>query len=156
MKKLPKEKKVRIINKNLIEMNFHILSNNKIQLNFLFLFFLLAGSLKKDKDYKSKLEHLTQIKDRLVSLEGSFRNFDKPKKIQLIKRINNELFCLVEWLPRSNGVTPFWSLINSKEFKKNEPVMLINFYEKKISWNQSEIGFQRTLDVNKLLERNNN
>lgn len=111
--------------------------------------------MKKDKDYKSKLEHLTQIKDRLYSLEGCFQNFDKPKKIQLIKRLNNELFCLVEWLPRSNGVTPFWSLINSKEFRKNEPVMLINFYEKKISWSQTEVGLERTQEVNNLLERNN-
>ncbi len=57
-----------------------------------------------------------------------------PKKINSVKKFEGELFSLVEWEERSDGLTPDPAYIPSMLLRKLNPKLLIHFYESKIKF----------------------
>jgi len=57
-----------------------------------------------------------------------------PKKINSVKKFEGELFSLVEWEERSDGLTPDPAYIPSLLLRKLNPKLLIQFYESKIKF----------------------
>lgn len=57
-----------------------------------------------------------------------------PKKIKSVKKIDGELFSLVEWEERSDGLTPDVAYIPSMILRTLNPKLLIEFYESKIKF----------------------
>ncbi len=57
-----------------------------------------------------------------------------PKKINSVKKFEGELFSLVEWEERSDGLTPDPAYIPSMLLRKINPKLLIQFYESKIKF----------------------
>ena len=109
-------------------------------------------SIKRIKTKPSQRENPMKIEQT----EGRFELGDKAKEILLAKIVTDEetkvkeIFCLVEWQQRNTGNTPLCTLISTKELRKFEPVMLINFYEKKVVFRPSPINLNRTEELYKL------
>jgi len=57
-----------------------------------------------------------------------------PKKINSVKKFDGELYSLVEWEERSDGLTPDPAYIPSLLLRKLNPKLLIEFYESKIKF----------------------
>jgi len=94
-----------------------------------------------------------EIPSRIEYSEGKFELGDRAKDIILMKIVKNEfsnekeMFCLVEWMTRSNGATPLCTLVNTKELRKYEPGLLIDFYEKKVVFYTVPITMARTEEL---------
>ena len=93
------------------------------------------------------------IPTRIEYSEGRFELGDKARDIILLKLVKNDqnkekdIMCLVEWMPRSNGATPLCTLVNSKELRKQDPALLIEFYEKKVSFYSVPLSLARTEEL---------
>lgn len=84
-------------------------------------------------------------------IEGSFERGDRAKNILFAKKdFNKDIICLIEWFPRDNGIIPLCSVVNSKLLRKEDPQLLINFYEKRIVFKECEISKERSEEVYKL------
>jgi hypothetical protein len=70
-----------------------------------------------------------------VSLE-----IDTPYCVKVIKKTNHGTFAEIEWMPRSDGITPNNTLISYKTVKENYPQLLIDFYEDRILTNRTKIS----------------
>jgi Chromo (CHRromatin Organisation MOdifier) domain len=57
-----------------------------------------------------------------------------PKKIKSVKKIEDQLYSLVEWEERSDGLTPNPAYIPCISLRKINPKLLIEFYESKIKF----------------------
>ena len=111
---------------------------------------------KPVKRIKTKLTSQREIPMKIEQTEGKFELGDKIKDIVLAKIVTNEknmdkeIYCLIEWQARSNGYTPICSFVNTKDVRRYEPVMLINFYEKKVVFKPTQITMARTEALYKL------
>lgn len=115
-------------------------------------------ALKKDPKSAKTLKPkptLREIPNKIDVCEGKFDSGDQAKEILLAKCIFNEItqekeiFCLVEWHTRSNGSTPFCSFLNTKEIRLHDPVLLINFYEKRVVLEPIPVTMGRTEELYK-------
>jgi Chromo shadow domain len=94
-----------------------------------------AGS-EEDDFYKKKLYELdNKIKRRKIfaNMDGNIK-YDIPNSIIAIKTFSdNKVNCLIDWKPRYDGSKPKRSYVPSEFFKRNNPQMLINYYEAKLT-----------------------
>lgn len=65
--------------------------------------------------------------------KGNFIYGDKPEKIISSKFMGDEVICEIEWLERENGEKPQNSSHSNTFIKEFDPLLLVNFYEKKMS-----------------------
>jgi hypothetical protein len=65
---------------------------------------------------------------------GSFESKDIPKRLITARLVgsNNEVNCLVEWLPRDNGIKPSDTFISNKILRERCPNLLLDFYESRL------------------------
>jgi hypothetical protein len=65
---------------------------------------------------------------------GSFEFKDLPKRLITAKLVgpNNEVNCLVEWMPRENGIKPAESFVSNKFLREKCPNILLDFYESRL------------------------
>lgn len=94
------------------------------------------------EEYKSiKREELSRIKQQKLNasenleLEGHFNQGDKPKGIVCCKPTENgEVLFEVEWIHRKNGEQPQNRIFTSKELRKFDSDLIINFYESRLKF----------------------
>lgn len=98
---------------------------------------------------------IREVPNKVDVCEGKFELGDQAKEILLAKSMFNEItkekeiFCLVEWHTRSNGLTPLCSFISTKEIRLHDPVLLINFYEKRVVLEPIPVTLSRTEELYK-------
>lgn len=63
---------------------------------------------------------------------GDFENEDKPHNIKKARKVEDGVEFIVEWMPRENGFQPKDSVVTSQEFRRFMPEFLLEFYEKRI------------------------
>jgi len=85
-----------------------------------------SSSNDKKVEVPSNLESEPRIESDIMN--------DSPNKVINAKFLNKELMCLIEWNPRSNGITPDPSYHKVEYFKKKYPKLLIDFFETKLKF----------------------
>lgn len=65
---------------------------------------------------------------------GSFESKDVPIRLITARLVgsNNDVNCLVEWVPRDNGIKPSDSFISNKILREKCPNILLDFYESRL------------------------
>jgi hypothetical protein len=74
--------------------------------------------------------------DDSIKVIGSFESNDIPKRLVTARLAspNNEVNCLVEWLPRKNGIKPQDTFISNKILRDKCPNLLLDFYESRLKF----------------------
>jgi len=74
-------------------------------------------------------------------VNGCFEVKDVPKKLITARLMgpNNEVNCLVEWMPRENGIKPNDSFISNKILREKCPNLLLDFYESRLRFPSNPI-----------------
>lgn len=91
---------------------------------------LLLQRFLQAKDPSRFRESKIKLKDEEVSLIT-----DEPKDIiNAIRKENGQIDFLVEWKPREDGTRPPNSIIKSIEFRKYNPLFLLEWYEERIKF----------------------
>jgi hypothetical protein len=67
-------------------------------------------------------------------------DIDIPYSIKCIKKNSHGTFAEVEWMPRSDGITPNNELMLYKIVREKYPQLLIDFYEDRIITNKTRIS----------------
>lgn len=90
------------------------------------------GNPNKPQNAESSSGSKTEKSEEIQILRDIDDNI--PKKINSVKKFEGELFSLVEWEERSDGLTPDPAYIPSMLLRKLNPKLLIQFYESKIKF----------------------
>jgi hypothetical protein len=74
-------------------------------------------------------------------VNGCFESKDVPKKLITARLMGpyNEVNCLVEWMPRENGIKPNDSFISNKILREKCPNLLLDFYESRLRFPSNPI-----------------
>jgi hypothetical protein len=67
-------------------------------------------------------------------------DIDVPYCIRYVKKNNNGTFAEVEWMPRSDGITPNNELVPYRLVREKYPGLLIDFYEDRLITNKTKIS----------------
>lgn len=63
---------------------------------------------------------------------GKLEEGDIAEEILGISKKNNVIFAFIRWKTNKNGIRPMDSFVSTKILKEYDPLILINFYEKKL------------------------
>lgn len=65
---------------------------------------------------------------------GNFAAGDIPEEILGVTMKNNVILAMIRWKIDQNGVRPLDSFVSTRVLREKAPVLLVNFYEKKIQF----------------------
>ena len=101
----------------------------------------------KKTEFEEKNTEIIEKEEKNINVEKYEENFvyspdltiDIPENIYTVKIFEKNLCCLVNWKIRPNGIIPEQSYVLSNYLKEKHPLVLIEFYESKISRKKNKI-----------------